>query len=54
MIPDLGKYTATVLSAYGATLVLLAVLVGISWVQARRSKALLAQVEKRAQETSHG
>ncbi len=47
MIPELGKYAATVLSAYGATIVLLAGIVGLSWVQSRRAKARLAELEAR-------
>ncbi len=42
---DLGKHTASVLSAYGVTIVLLAALIGVTLVQARRAKARLAQVE---------
>ncbi len=47
MMPDLGKYAVTVLSAYGATLVMLAALVALTWVQSRRAKARLAEVEAR-------
>lgn len=44
MIPDLGKYAGTVLSAYGVTLALLAVLVGASlWRGAKVKRALEAQ-----------
>lgn len=44
MMPDLGKYTATVLSAYGVSLVLVAGLIAVSlWRSARVRKALAAQ-----------
>ncbi len=46
-MPDLGKYTDTVLSAYGLTLLLLVVLVVASLWRARRVKAQLAEVEER-------
>lgn len=46
-MPDLGKYAVTVLSAYGVTLLLLAGLVALTWVQSRRAKARLAEVEAR-------
>ncbi|MEP5151902.1 heme exporter protein CcmD [Planktotalea sp.] len=47
MMPDLGKYSDTVLSAYGATIVLLVLLVLVSVWQSRRAKAALAEVEAR-------
>lgn len=47
MMPELGKYAVTVLSAYGATLLLLAALVALTWVQSRCAKAHLAEVEAR-------
>jgi heme exporter protein D len=49
-MPDLGKYTGDVLAAYGVSLAILAVLIGISLVQARRSKQRLQQAEQRAQD----
>ena len=48
MIPDLGKYGDTVLSAYAVSLVLLIVLVGLSLSRGRRVRATLAEVEDRA------
>lgn len=43
-MPDLGKYAATVLAAYGVSLLLLAVLIGLSlWRSARVRRALAAQ-----------
>lgn len=47
MIPDLGKYAGTVLSAYGATIVLLVALVALTWVQSRRAKRRLEEIEAR-------
>lgn len=49
MMPDLGKYAAEVLSAYGASLLLLAALV---WLTLRRGKAARAALEDVEQETS--
>lgn len=47
MMPDLGKYAVTVLGSYGATLTLLAALVGVSlWQGARVKRALQAQEER--------
>lgn len=52
MMPDLGKYATEVLSAYGATLLLLAALVLLSLRRGRRARAALKQAE---QETArHG
>jgi heme exporter protein D len=48
MTPDLGKYADAVLSAYGASLTLLAVLVAISLWKGKRVRSDLAQVEARA------
>ncbi len=47
MMPDLGKYAATVLSAYGVSLALLAGIVWLSWWQARRMKRRLEAAEAR-------
>lgn len=46
-MPELGKYAGTVLSAYGASLVLLGLLVVVSWLRARRVKAALEKVENK-------
>ena len=43
MIPDLGKYAVTVLSAYGATLILLG---GLVWWSLRRAARVKAELEK--------
>ncbi|PJE27050.1 heme exporter protein D [Pseudooceanicola antarcticus] len=46
-MPELGKYAATVLSAYGVSLLLLLALTGVSLWRARRVRAELAEVEAR-------
>lgn len=51
-MPELGKYSAEVLSAYGVTLVLIFGLVGLSVFQARAMRARLQAQEKRRQ--AHG
>ena len=48
MTPDLGKYTDTVLSAYGASIILLVVLVILSLWKGKRVRAELADAEARA------
>ena len=45
MIPDLGRYAATVLAAYGVTLALIAGLIGVSLWQARRAARALDRQE---------
>lgn len=47
MIPDLGKYYVEVLSAYVVTLVLLALLIAMSWLRARRVRRALEETEQR-------
>ncbi len=47
MIPDLGKYAAEVLSAYGLTLLLIAGLVLATWARSRRVKRALDLAEAR-------
>lgn len=47
MMPDLGKYTVAVLSAYGGTLLLLAGLVGWSWRQGAKARRALDEAEAR-------
>jgi len=47
MIPDLGKYADTVLSAYGASIILLVLLVGASIRRGRKVRAALRKVEER-------
>ena len=45
-MPELGKYAAAVLSAYGASLGLLAVLVWASFARARSVRRRLREVER--------
>ena len=45
MLPDLGKYAVTVLSAYGASIFLLVGLVVISVAKGRRVRAQMNDVE---------
>ncbi len=52
MIPDLGKYTDTVLSAYGASVVLLVALVAFSILRGRKVRAEMEKIEQRM--TRHG
>jgi len=47
MMPDLGKYETTVLSAYGVTILLLVALVGLSLWRARKVRRALAAQEER-------
>ena len=51
MMPDLGKYAFSVLSAYGASGLLLAALIGVSWLQSLRAKASLAEIEGRGKQS---
>ena len=46
-MPDLGKYADTVLSAYAASIVLMAALVILSLWRSRRIKRELARAEER-------
>ncbi|WP_424833287.1 heme exporter protein CcmD [Ruegeria sp.] len=47
MIPDLGKYADTVLSAYAASIVLLIALVVFSVMRGRKVRAEMEKVEQR-------
>lgn len=47
MSPELGKYAAEVVLAYGASLVLLAAIVASTWLRARRVKRELDDAEGR-------
>ncbi|MEP2027914.1 MAG: heme exporter protein CcmD [Paracoccaceae bacterium] len=51
MMPDLGKYADTVLSAYAASIALLALLVVASIWKGRRVRAKLLETEARAGQT---
>lgn len=46
MMPDLGKYAAEVLAAYGVTLVLIVALVMLSLGQSARTRAALREIEE--------
>ena len=46
MMPDLGKYAGTVLSAYGVSIVLIVGLVWLSVRSARKSKKALEKLEQ--------
>lgn len=50
MMPDLGKYAVTVLSAYGASFALLVGLVAWTLWQGARVKRTLDEAEARAQD----
>jgi len=47
MIPDLGKYGDAVLSAYGVSFVLLALIILVSLRRSRKMRDELEQVEAR-------
>lgn len=47
MIPDLGKYAGTVLSAYGTSIVLLVALVALSIRRGRKVRSEMERVEQR-------
>ena len=46
-MPDLGIYAFAVLSSYAVSLILLAALIGASWMSWRRVKRQLQEVEAR-------
>jgi heme exporter protein D len=48
MMPDLATHAGTVLGAYAVTLVLIALIVGLSWARAVRVRRRLAAIESRA------
>ena len=52
MMPELGKYAIEVMSAYAASLALLALLVVITLRRGKAAKAALARAESEAK--SHG
>jgi heme exporter protein D len=47
MMPELGKYAFAVLSSYGVTILLLAVIVLVSFRRARKVRAALDEIENR-------
>ncbi len=48
MMPDLGRYATTVLSAYAASVILILGLVALTLWQGARMKRRLAEIEARA------
>ena len=54
MIPDLGKYASTVLSAYAISLLLLAGIVVLSVVQARRARRRMNEAAQRLKADANG
>ena len=52
-MPELGKYAVAVLGSYGATILLLAALVGFSLWRSARMRRALREVEAR-QGVAHG
>ncbi|MCV6587175.1 MAG: heme exporter protein CcmD [Marinibacterium sp.] len=48
MMPDLGKYAVSVLSAYGASICLLVAIVVLSLLRGRRVRAEMERVERPA------
>jgi heme exporter protein D len=47
MMPDLGKYSDTVLTAYAASIILLALLVGMTLWRGRRVRREMDALEQR-------
>ena len=47
MLPDLGRYAGTVLTAYGATALPIGLLVAVTWLRATRVRRRLAETEAR-------
>ena len=54
MIPDLGRYAAAVLGAYGISIALLVGLVAVSLWRAARMKRALDEVEARSKPGAEG
>jgi len=46
-MPELGKYAGAVLWSWVATLVLVALLIAMTWMQSRKAKAELDAIEAR-------
>lgn len=54
MMPDLGKYAFEVLASYGASLMLLGLIVAVTVWRGRRVKRRLAEVEARVEGRADG
>jgi heme exporter protein D len=54
MMPDLGKYAFSVLSAYGVSIALILGLVGATLYRARQVRTTLRQIEARQQDKRNG
>mgnify|MGYP001793538136 CR=1 FL=1 len=50
MMPDLGKYAVSVLSAYGATIGIVALLIWASWRRGRKVRDELHALEGRRED----
>ncbi|GKY87844.1 heme exporter protein CcmD [Sinisalibacter aestuarii] len=46
-MPELGKYASAVLSSWAVTLGLIAALIALTWVQSRKAKRTLDEIEAR-------
>lgn len=46
-MPELGKYAGAILSAWGVTLLLIAGIILLTWVQSRKAKRDLEAIEAR-------
>ncbi len=44
---ELGKYAGAIFGAWGITLALLAILIGVSWVQSRAARRKHDEIEAR-------
>lgn len=51
---NLGVYAADVLIAYGVSFVIIALITGLSWAGARKSKRMLAQIEAQIEAKNNG
>ncbi len=50
MMPELGKYATAVLSSYGVSLLLLALLVGMTLHSGRKARRALEAVEREGED----
>ena len=54
MLPDLGKYEVTVLSAYAAAIVLIAALIAVTLIRGAKVRRQLEEVEARQRKSHEG